>query len=71
MVLAILHAVNIIAKYITSSVDLEAVAAKRKQSYERGFTEPFFLTTSELDLKLRWPKVPKSSFIAQKQSKVQ
>ena len=54
-VLAILHAVNIIAKYISSSVDLEDAASKRKESCKRGFKEPFFLTTSEPDLKLRRP----------------
>ena len=54
MVLAILHAVDIIAEYL-SSVDTEEAAAKRKQSYDRGFIEPFFLTTSERDLKSRRP----------------
>ena len=55
MVLAILHAVDIIATYITSSADLEDAAAKRKEGYKRGFKEPFFLTTLEPDLKSRRP----------------
>ena len=53
--LAILHAVDIIAKYITSSVDLQDAATRRKESYKRGFKKPFFLTTSEPDLKARRP----------------
>ena len=38
MVLAILHAVDIIVEYL-SRVDIKDAAAKRKQSYDRGFTE--------------------------------
>ena len=62
MVLAILHAVDIIAEYL-SRVDIKDAAAKRKQSYDRGFTEPFFLTTSERDLKSRRPILSPEKFI--------
>ena len=62
MVLAILHAVDIIAEYL-SSVDIKDAATKRKWSYERGFTEPFFLSTSERDLKSRKPILSPEKFI--------
>ena len=62
MVLAILHAVDIIAEYL-SSVDIEEAAAKRKQSYDRGFIEPFFLTTSERDLKSKRPILSPKKFV--------
>ena len=62
MVLAILHAVDIIAEYL-SSVDIEEAAAKRKQSYDRGFIEPFFLTTSERDLKSKRPILSPEKFV--------
>ena len=62
MVLAIPHAVDIIAEYL-SSIDIEDAAAKRKQSYDRGFTEPFFLTTSERDLKSMRPILLSEKFI--------
>ena len=62
MVLAILHAVDIIAEYL-SGIDIEEAAVKRKQSYDRGFTEPFFLTTSERDLKSRRPILSPEKFV--------
>ena len=62
MVLAILHAVDIIAEYL-SSINIEEAAVKRKQSYDRGFTEPFFLTTSERDLKSRRPILSPEKFV--------
>ena len=62
MVLAILHAVDIIAEYL-SSIGIEEAAVKRKQSYNRGFTEPFFLTTSERDLKSRRPILSPEKFV--------
>ena len=62
MVLAILHAVDIIAEYL-SDVDLKDALAKRNRSYQRGFTEPFFLTTSERDLKSRRPILSPENFI--------
>ena len=62
MVLAILHAVDIIAEYL-SSIDIKEAAVKRKQSYDRGFTEPFFLTTSERDLKSRRPILSPEKFV--------
>ena len=62
IVLAILHAVDIIAEYL-SSIDIEEAAVKRKQSYDRGFTEPFFLTTSERDFKSRRPILSPEKFV--------
>ena len=62
MVLAILHAVDIIAEYL-SSVDIEEAATKRKQSYDRGFIEPFFLTTSKRDLKSKRPILLPEKFV--------
>ena len=62
MVLAVLHAVDIIAEYL-SSIDIEEPAVKRKQSYDRGFTEPLFLTTSERDLKSRRPILSTEKFV--------
>ena len=62
MVLAILHAVDIIAEYLLS-VDIEEAATKRKQSYDRGFIEPFFLTTSERDLKSKRPILSPEKFV--------
>ena len=58
MVLAILHAVDIIAEYL-SSVDIEEAAAKRKQSYDRRS----FLTTSERDLKSNRPILLPEKFV--------
>ena len=62
MVLAILHAVDIIAEYL-SSVNIEDAAVKSKQSYNRGFTEQFFLTTSERDLKSKRPILSPEKFV--------
>ena len=62
MVLAILHAVDVIAEYL-STVDLKEAAAKRKRSYSRGFKEPFFLSTSERDLKSQRPIRSPENFI--------
>ena len=62
MVLAILHAVDIIAEYL-SSADIKDAAVKGKQSYDRGSTEPFFLTTSERDLKSRRPLLLPEKFV--------
>ena len=36
-------------------MDLEDAATKRKESYKRGFKKPFFLTSSEPELKSRRP----------------
>ena len=49
---AILQAIDIIAEHI-SKLNLQDVADKRKNSFAKGFTEPFFLETSEPDLKLK------------------
>ena len=62
MVLAILHAVDVIAEYL-STVDLKEAAAKRERSYGRGFKEPFFLSTSEHDLKSQRPIRSPENFI--------
>ena len=62
MVLAILHAVDVIAEYL-STVDLKEAAAKRERSYSRGFKEPFFLSTLERDLKLQRPIRSPENFI--------
>ena len=62
IVLAILHAVDVIAEYL-STVDLKEAAAKRERSYDRGFKEPFFLSTSERDLKSQRPIVSPENFI--------
>ena len=62
MVLAILHAVGVIAEYLCT-VDLKEAADKRKSSYDRGFTEPFFLSTSERDLKSQRPIPSQDKFI--------
>ena len=62
MVLAILHAVDIIAEYL-STVDLKEAAAKRERSYKKGFTEPFFLSTLEHDLKSQRPIRSPENFI--------
>ena len=62
MVLAILHAVDIIAEYL-STVDIKEAAAKWERSYNNGFTEPFFLSTSERDLKSQRPIPSPEKFI--------
>ena len=49
---AILHAIDIIAEHI-STLDLQDVADKCKNSFVKGFKEPFFLATSEPDMKSR------------------
>ena len=41
---AILHVIDIIAEHI-SKLDLQDVAYKRKNSFVKGFKEPFFLAT--------------------------
>ena len=62
MVLAILHVVDVIAEYLCT-VDLKEAADKWKRSYDRGFTEPFFLSTSECDLKSHRPIPSQDKFI--------
>ena len=44
-------------------MELADAATKRKRSYDRGFTEPFFLTSSEPDLKSRRPILTPEKFI--------
>ena len=42
---------------------MKEAAAKRERSYKKGFTEPFFLSTSERDLKSQRPIRSPENFI--------
>ena len=62
MVKAILHTVDIIAEHI-SAVNIKEVASRRKFTYGAGFQEPYFLATTEPDLKSRRPIIDQKKFV--------